>query len=582
MFESVTRNWMNRARREDIRVYYHEAYRLPLSSGDSGQLEVRRADDAAHYLLKMGAVAEEAVVTPEPISYEDLQRVHTPEYLESLHLPETLAKIFAVDVSDVLADELLQSIRLSCGGTLAAARHSVATGEACLNLLGGFHHAAPDRGAGFCALNDVAVAIAALRSDGFELPVAILDLDFHPPDGTDACLTALQNVWMGSLSGEHWGPLPHTDETQLPLGTPDEDYLAALDALLQRVPQSGLYFILSGADVLAGDRLGGFSLSLGGVRERDVRVKRALGSSPQVWLPAGGYSTHAWKILAGTGLVLALESSEAIALEYDPLAHRLEGIAKSLQPESLSGDALTLSEADVADAMGLRPTGPRRLLGFYTTEGIEYALERYRFLQYVRRLGYSSLRVSFDRVDVFDRARLTGRMGGEVVTLVELEVTRKIIGPYECLFVNWMTLRNPRAKFSSVRPKLPGQDVPGLGLAKELIQLMTLMAKRLSLQGVASCPSWYHMAFAGRHDSRFLNPERQGRFEALTRDLKSATLLEATRAVAEGRVHLLGAPYAWEADDMVRLLPDVAPLHDAARVQAEKERCHFERHKPKE
>lgn len=57
-----------------------------------------------------------------------------------------------------------------------------------MNLLGGFHHARPDVAGGFCPVNDVAVAIAAVRADGFRGRVLVLDLDAHPPDGLAACL----------------------------------------------------------------------------------------------------------------------------------------------------------------------------------------------------------------------------------------------------------------------------------------------------------------------------------------------------------------------------------------------------------
>src|SRR5262249_18731904 len=152
------------------------------------------------------------------------------------------------------------------------------------------------------------------------------------------------------------------------------------------------------------------------------------------------------------------------------------------------------------------------------------------------------------------------------------EVERKELDGSEVLFVNWLSLRNPHAHFSQKRPKLPGQDVPGLGLAQEAAALLALMAERLQLHGVAFRPSWYHMAYAARHGSRFVDAKRQGRFEALVRDLREVSLLEATRAVAEGRVKLNGEPYAWEADPMVRWLKAEGHPLDAAEVAAERER----------
>ena len=103
-------------------------------------------------------------------------------------------------------------------------------------------------------------------------------------------------------------------------------------------------------------------------------------------------------------------------------------------------------------------------------------------------------RCAFDRVSPYERARLKGvdAITGKEHTLIELEVDRRTLGTGTFLFVNWLSLRNPRAHFSNLRPQLPGQEVPGLGLAREMSQLLTLMAKRLSLDGVAFRPSWFH------------------------------------------------------------------------------------------
>ncbi len=561
-----------------MRVFYDEAFRLPLSSAELGPaIETRRADDAVHYLLREHAIDRQAIFQPEVISYEALGRVHTPEYLDAFQEPATLAHIFAVDASDVVGDELLRTVRLGCGGTVAAAHSTLETGLPGLNTFGGFHHAAPDRGAGFCAVNDMAVAIAALRAQGFSGRVGILDFDFHPPDGTSACLGKDPSVWLGSISGTSWGQLEGVDETVLPEGAGDTEYLAAVGALLSRMPQVGLVFVLAGADVLAGDRLGTLALSLGGVRRRDLLVAHRLAGLPQVWLPSGGYSTHAWKVLAGVGLVLAFDSEEPIPLDYDPLASRMNGISRTIASSDLGDDPI-ITEADVFGTLGgARRDGPHRLLNFYTPEGLEYALERYGLLPLIRRLGFSHLHVVIDRIGAYDRARLLGldSASGQEGTLIELEVERRRLGEGTFLFINWLSLRNPRAAFSALRPQLPGQEVPGLGLAREMTQLLGLMAKRLVLDGVAFRPSWYHMAFAARHGARFVTAVRQGQFEALMRDLRDVPLLDATRLVADGRVTLNDRPWKWEADEMVRFREVPAVQPDAEAIALERDRCRF-------
>jgi len=568
----------NTARRRPLRVYHDEAYRLPISGAEAGPyaLETRRSDDAVHYLLSVRAIARVDVINPETVSYEDLARVHSAEYLESLHQPETLAQIFAVDPSDVFVDEVLRTLRLGVGGTVEAARYAVRHGRAAINSFGGFHHAAPARGAGFCALNDVTVAIAVLRHDGFAGKIGVLDLDFHPPDGTAECLGKDASVWLGSISGADWGVLPGVDEQILPTGTGDREYLEAVQRLLGRMPEVELVFVLAGADVLAGDRLGTFALSLSGTRSRELKVSRRLGALPQVWLPAGGYSSHAWKVLAGVGLTLAFDTDQPIPTDADPLASRFTRISRSLPSESLGEEPL-LDARDLDELLGGTARRPTKLLDFYTAEGLEFALERYRLLPMLRRLGFHQLHVQITRLFPWDRAVLHGidATTGQPVKLIELEVGKSKLGERQFLFVNWLSLRNPRATFSHIRPQLPGQEVPGLGLAREMTQLLGLMAVRLKLDGVAFRPSWFHMAWAARHDARFVDPKRQGRFLAVCRDLARLPLLEATRAVAEGRVKLNGQHYAWEADEMATFRVEVAPKDDADEIAAERDRCHF-------
>jgi hypothetical protein len=84
---------------------------------------------------------------------------------------------------------------------------------------------------------------------------------------------------------------------------------------------------------------------------------------------------------------------------------------------------------------------------------------------------------------------------------------------------------------------------------------------------------WYHLAVVARARFRFVDSARQGRFEALMRDLAHLPLLEATRRVAKGRVRLNGEPYTWEAEDMVSRRAPVGD--DAEAIAVERERCHF-------
>lgn len=563
-------SWLHR---REVTVWFDPHYRIPLSSVEaSAGIEPRRADFAAWWLRESGTVPPRSFRAPHRVSYENLARVHTPELLESLGRPETLARIFSVDPSDVPVDEAMTTIRLACGGTLAAARETLRTRAPGLNLLGGFHHAGPAVAGGFCPVNDVAVAIATLRAERFEGRVAILDLDAHPPDGLAACLEGDERAWIGSLSGSDWGPLARADETVLPEGTGDAPYLEALGALLGRMPRPQLAFVIAGGDVLARDRFGKLALSLEGARQRDLLVAAELEGIPSVWLPGGGYSPAAWRVLAGTGMAVAAASAEPIPERYDPLSARFAVVSAGLSPAKLteSGD---FTADDLEEALGLKPRQQRLLLGFYTAAGMEHALYRYGVFDQLERMGFRQFRAAFDSAGLGERVRLYGQAEGVEHLLLELIVERRPVLGTDVLYVHWLSLRNPRAQFSEKRPRLPGQDVPGLGLAREAGTMLARMAIRLGLAGVAFRPAHYHTAYAARHAFTFVDPERQGRFEALVRDLAGVPLLEATNAVAEGRVLLDGRPYAWEADEMVYWLRE--PIADAGEVERERERVRF-------
>jgi len=565
-----------------LEVWHDPAYRLPLPGLEAATgFEPRRADFVAWYLLGSHAVQRKNIRAPRRATYAEMARVHPHSFLDAMSRPQELARVFSMDPGQLPVDELIRSIRLSVGGTIDAAKSMLAPGgprlgRRALNLLGGFHHAGPTSAGGFCAVNDVAVAIAAVRADGFRGRIAVLDLDAHPPDGTAACLRDDEQVWMGSISGAEWGAYPRqVDEIVIP-GAGDELYLSSLADLLARMPRDcGLAFVLAGGDVLAGDTLGKLALTLAGVRQRDLRVSDALLHVPSVWLPAGGYGPNAWCALAGTGLALSVASDVPIPTRYDPLGARFAAVSRKLAREALGhGDDFSMD--DVAQDLGIRSPGTQLVLGLYSAAGIEAALEHYGLLQQLARLGYGPFRVEIARGSPGDRVRLFGGdSDGVEHMLVEAALEKRVIDGSPVLYVHWLTMRNPRAKFSAHRPRLPGQEVPGLGLAREMSELLARMALRLDLDGVAFRPAGFHTAVGGRvQELRFTDPARQGRFEALDRDLAQLSLLDATIAIASGNVLMNGQPYTWEPDEMVRWLK-AHPTAGAEAIKAERERVHF-------
>ena len=542
--------WLGR----NVAVWYHPAYRVPLAGAESSLgMEPRRADFVHWYALERRLITPAQVRTPPLIGWEELARVHTAGLLESLSTPQGLAHIFSATPEEIPVEEMLRMVRLGAGGTLQACYHTLSTGSPTVNLLGGFHHAGRGRAGGFCAVNDMAVAVAALRSNGFTGRVCILDLDAHPPDGTADCLQDDPAVWQGSISGAAWTALPGVDEVRVPVGCTDAIYLEALRGLLGRMPTPALAFVIAGADVLAGDRLGSLALTRAGVRARELAVWRHLQGVPQVWLPGGGYSPQAWCVLADVVELVCTHRLRGVPSRYDPLAAQFASVAASLQDDRL-GSSSWLTDEDLFELTGVRPTGGL-FMGFYTPAGLEYALFRYGMVEHLHRLGYADIRVE-TRVgtETGDILRVWGRSHGRDWLLMDLQVARRTIAGHQVLFVNWLELMHPRASYSEERPRLPGQRYPGLGLAREATQLLERLAHRLGLDGVAFRPAHLHVAYGARHTFRFVDPLRQSRFERLLEATTSMPLVAASKAVDQHRVTLNGEPYAWEASEMVHWL----------------------------
>ncbi len=562
--------------RREVPVFYDPAYRLPFASVEAtAGLEPRRADFVAWYLLEKRIITAPDLRAPRRAIYADLARVHTPALMAALGKRESLAGIYAVDASDVPVDETLNTVRLAVGGTLDAARIALRTKGPAVNLLGGFHHAAPGRAAGMCPVNDMAIAVAALRSEGFRGQVVIIDLDAHPPDGTAECFRGDRTVWIGSISGSNWDGIPGADETVLPEGSSDGPYLEALDSLLGRMPaHPALAFVIAGGDVMANDRFGKLAVTLDGARQRDLAVAAALEGVPSVWLPGGGYHHDAWKALAGTVIALTRRTREPIPATYDPLRARYKQIWESFGPRDTRPTELSFSAEDVEESLRMRGPEHYLLLGHYTAEGVEFALHHCGILGHLQRLGYGHFKVEVDEASPGDRMRLFGESDGVKHLLMECVLEKKKLAGVETLYVHWLTLRNPKAAFSQRRPQLPGQEMPGLGLAREACEMLARVGRELGLQGVVFRPAWFHMAYSGRYHFRYLDPTRQGRFEAMVRDLGRYPLREVTLAFAQGRIRMNGQPCTWEADEMIYWLARHRK-EDRRTVEAERARVHF-------
>ena len=247
-------------------------------------------------LLWQGIAEPAHFYDPGLCAETDILRVHTAAYWHKVRdLRLTPAEVRRLGLPQ--SPQLLRRSLSSSAGTVQTARAALRDGIA-LNLAGGTHHAFADRGEGFCALNDQAIAARHLLAHGLAHQILIVDLDVHQGDGTAAIFRDEPRVFTFSMHAGANYPLRKEQsdlDIALPLGTGDADYLRilheTLPALLMRV-QPDFIFFQAGVDVLATDKLGKLALTPTGCQRRDELV---LGLCHARTLPVavtmgGGYS----------------------------------------------------------------------------------------------------------------------------------------------------------------------------------------------------------------------------------------------------------------------------------------------------
>jgi acetoin utilization deacetylase AcuC-like enzyme len=276
-----------------FKLVYHKGYDLNLGTHVFPSQKFRLI---AEKLVADGHASSEDFVRPVEASDEDILRVHTTDWVHKLKTGTlTLSEEMKLEVP--FSPELVQAFWLAAGGTIAAAQAAQRDGFGC-NLGGGFHHAYPGHGEGFCAIHDVAVGIRRLQHDGAIRKAMVIDTDVHHGNGTAAIFSKDQSVFTLSIHQLNNYPA-HKPASTLDLnledGVSDQEYLntllpAARHALDTFQPE--MLFYIGGADPYREDQLGGLDISMEGLKTRDRAVfeearKRKI---PVVTTLAGGYA----------------------------------------------------------------------------------------------------------------------------------------------------------------------------------------------------------------------------------------------------------------------------------------------------
>ncbi len=276
-----------------FKLIYHQRYDLNLGPHVFPSQKFRLIYEM---LLREDIATPEDFLLPEPASDEDLLRVHTADWVHKLKTGTlTASEVMKLEVP--YSKELAEAVWLAAGGTILAGHSALRDGFGS-NLSGGFHHAYPGHGEGFCAIHDVAVGIRKLQADGAVKKAMVVDTDVHHGNGTAAIFRNDPTVFTISIHQESNYPAhkpPSNIDLNMDDRADDDEYLSALIPAVQRALDEfrpDILFYVGGADPYCEDQLGGLSLTKDGLKRRDRGVfeEARRRKIPVATTLAGGYA----------------------------------------------------------------------------------------------------------------------------------------------------------------------------------------------------------------------------------------------------------------------------------------------------
>jgi histone deacetylase 11 len=291
----------------NVAVVYSPGYLIDLGGLEKAHpFDIKKYQKIHDGLKSDGLLSDEQTFKPEPLTNDDLLLIHTQGYLDDLKQRTKIAQyleareLLFAPVS--LERAVVAPFRRASGGTMLAARVALKVGIG-VNIGGGYHHAKPDRGEGFCLFADVPIAIRKLQKEGLINRAVIVDVDVHQGNGTILCLENDDTTFTFSMHQQGIYPMPKEKgdlDVELRAGMNDVQYMQVLNKHLSNVlddSKADICFIVGGCDTLKGDPLASLQMTKSGIVKRDhaiieACVKRKI---PVVLTLSGGYSPKAWE-----------------------------------------------------------------------------------------------------------------------------------------------------------------------------------------------------------------------------------------------------------------------------------------------
>ena len=300
-------NWsypLTRWGRRKVGVVFTHEYNLSLTAGDtSNTFDPLKFKKIRDLLVAKNLLSRKKILIPRYAKYSEIELVHTKNFIRQIQNPTLAGEMLNIEGVDPWDPYILEYFRIMTGGTLLATKYALEHHSVAFNLGGGFHHAHPEKAAGYCLINDVAIAIEKFRGRrAFRRPM-IVDLDYHEGDGNLVFYQNDPNVYTFSMHASNWIDIEKENNTDIML--PDDcDGKMYLKILREQLPlacqrfKPDIVFYIAGSDPYMEDAIGDLNLTRAEMLERNIFVyeKVQRRGIPLVVVAGGGYGPDSWQI----------------------------------------------------------------------------------------------------------------------------------------------------------------------------------------------------------------------------------------------------------------------------------------------
>ena len=319
---------------QKLPIVYHKDYNIGFSTGLSfldnwidnlHPFDSKKYGKVHQYLINAVGMHKNQFHKPEEVTDEELETVHSQDYLKSLHDSPAYKvgsisgisqicklshyKILSPFLNFLARKRVLKPMRLATGGTVKATALALEHGWS-INLSGGYHHAeAANNNDSFCIYTDIPLAAHKILEQNPDKKIMVVDLDAHQGNGHEAILGPDKRVTIFDIYSKKATPRREHVKKYIDFhhpvnaGIKDEEYLKIIRSDLAQaidVTKPDLIIYNAGTDILSSDPLCDMDISENGIEKRDAMVfAQALSRKiPIAMVLSGGYTKESAGIIS--------------------------------------------------------------------------------------------------------------------------------------------------------------------------------------------------------------------------------------------------------------------------------------------